>query len=158
MLMFGETPMKLGLKLNPAGYLAVTDSEILACVREWTKSPDPILGDLSRRFLCRSPIFKPVKESSINHQSLYDRKEKMEKVLLSHGLDPHYYLYVSLKEARDGYRPYSPQREDQENAILLEDGQEISEVLHGLRALDIGPTEMLCVPEEYRKEVIGVLK
>ena len=158
MPMLGDAPMRMDMELDPQRYLAITDNEILSCIREWTKSPDPILCDLSKRFLCRNPIFKPVKESAINHQSLYDRKEKMEKVLLGHGLDPHYYLYVSLKEAKDGYRPYSPQKEDQENAIQLEDGREISEVLPGLRALDIGPTELLCVPEEYRDEIVGVLK
>ena len=83
---------------------------------------------------------KPVKESTINYQSVYDKKEQMERLLMSHGLDPKYYLHVSMKEASEGYRPYSPEKEAQENAIFLEDNREISDVLQGLRALEIGPT------------------
>ncbi len=82
----------------------------------------------------------------------------MQRVLQSKNMDPEYYLYVSLAEARDAYRPYSPQKEDQENAILLEDDREISEDLPSLRALSIGTTSLICVPEELRDEIDGVLK
>jgi len=157
-LMFGDTPMGTNMNIQPVDYLSVTDNEVLACVRSWTRSQDPVLSDLSRRFLWRRPIFKPVKNPAIDQQSIYDKKEKMAKILQSRGLDPTYYLYVSMREARDAYRPYSPQKEDRENAILLEDGREISEALPGLRALDIGPTMLLCVPEELREEIARVLK
>jgi hypothetical protein len=138
--------------------VSLSDNEVLASIRGWTESSDPILRDLCSRYLNRHPIFKPLKKSRINSQSLYEKKEKMERVLQGKNLDPEYYLYVSLAEAKDAYRPYSPQKEDQENAILLENDREISEDLPSLRALSIGATALVCVPEELRDEIEGVLK
>jgi hypothetical protein len=156
--MLGDVPIGDSKGVTPNGYTSITDNEILVSIRKWSKSTDPVLRDLCARYLNRHPIFKPLKKSRVGSQSLYEKKERMEKVLESKGLDPKYYLYVSLTEARDAYRPYSPQREDQENAILLEDDREISEDLPSLRALNIGPTILVCVPEELRDEIDEVLK
>jgi hypothetical protein len=157
--MLGAVPIGEKEGVTPTGYTSLSDSEIIASIRAWTESSDPILRDLCRRYVNRNLIFKPLKKTRISSQSLFEKKEKMERVLQSKNMDPEYYLYVSLAEARDAYRPYSPQKEDQENAILLEDDdREISEDLPSLRAMSIGTTSLVCVPEELRDEIDGVLK
>ena len=155
---FGNVPLGTNLNLDPGQYASVTDTEILSCIREWTNSPDQVLSDLSKRFMRRRPIFKPVKDPVIGHQALWERKGKIETLLQSHGLDPQYYLSVEMGAVKDAYTPYSPQKEDQENAIFLDDNREISDVLPGLKALGIGPTTLVCVPEECRDEIAGVLR
>lgn len=156
--MFGDVPMGTKMELKPIQYTSVTDSEILSCVREWTKSPDPVLSDLSRRFVRRSPIFKPVKNPALGSTDLSEKAGKIEALLLSHNLDPKYYLSVQERAVKEGYTPYGPGKEEQENAILLDDGREISEVLPGLKALHIGFPTLMCVPEEYREEIMELLK
>ena len=154
----GDTPISRDMKVTPSEYVSVTDHEILTCVRKWTKADDGILSDLAKRFLWRQRIFKPVKDPKIDADTLIERLGKMQDILTKHGLDHSSYLYVSLKEARDAYTPYSPQKEDQENAIFLEDGREISEELQSLTSMRIGPIKLICVPEEFRNEVEEVLK
>jgi HD superfamily phosphohydrolase len=155
---FGDKPIGENMDLSTAEYLTMTDNEILRCIRTWTKSTDTILQDLSRRFLFRKRIFKPLKHPQLSSNTLFQKKERMNEVLLSHGLDPSYYLYVSADEARPAYRPYGPQKKDQENAILLEDGTEISEVLQSLEKLQIGPITLISTAEECRKDLEEVLK
>jgi len=156
--MFGDVPMGTQMKLDPIQYSSVTDSEVLSCIREWTRSPDRVLGDLSKRFVRRRPIFKPVKDLTADHQTLWEKKGKIEALLASRDLPPQYYLSVVMRAEKEGYTPYGPQKEDQENAILLDDGREISDVLPGLKALAIGPPTLLCVPEECRDDIAGMLK
>lgn len=155
---FDTLPIGSKGEVTPTGYISLTDNEIIASIRTWTNSSDPTLSDLCRRYMNRTPVFKPLKVPKLTSQSLYEKKEKMEKVLLSRNMDPTYYLHTSLGEAKDAYRPYSPQREDQENAILLESGMEISTELQSLRALSIGPLTLVCVPEELRGEIEEVLR
>lgn len=58
---------------------------------EWRKEKDPILSDLSRRFMGRR-LFKYVEHEEKVSNSQW--MEELKALFLSIGIDPHYYLAV----------------------------------------------------------------
>ena len=144
---------KTRVSLSPADYLSMTDDKILSFVRECMKSSDNTLKDLSTRYFCRRHPFKPIKDRKVDPQSMTEVRERAQNVLLAHHMDPDYYLLIEEKVAKPAYYPYDPQKDDPENAIFLEDGREISDVLPSLNALKIGGAMLICVPEEVRSEI-----
>ncbi len=137
-------------------FLSSSDWPILNCVRLWRRSGDDILADLCNRFLSRNRIFKPVKQVRLTVDSLWGKEDQMRGIIQAHGLEPKYYLHVRGDQVKEAYKPYSPQREDQENAIFLESEEEISEAFPNLKGLMIGPHPFVCVPEECRDEVAAL--
>lgn len=75
-----------------AHFLALDDIDIMAAVKAWTQHGDPILRDLSRRFLHRDlfkAVFK-VAHESVDEARLGDAADLVAKL----GWDPTYYLIV----------------------------------------------------------------
>ncbi len=154
---FNELPLSLNADPGVNEFLTASDWSLFGALRIWWKSEDRILKDLCDRFFSRSRSFKPVKRVKLEIVNLWGREEQLQGILHSHNLDPQYYVHLATDKVKEAYKPYGPQREDQENAIFLDTGMEITEAFPNLRSLIIGPHPFIIVPEECREEVEGLL-
>lgn len=91
-----EAPKPLYSFLRGTGdldtYLRIDDYDLMAAFKAWTYHPDPVLSDLSRRFLHRDllkAVFKVAHESAD-----LTRLPEVADLLGKMGWDPEYYLIV----------------------------------------------------------------
>ncbi len=133
-------------------YLAADDIIFTYPLRFWsmghefglTAPPDPILSDLSRRFLDRD-LFKARNISFLSETDQKSLQQELSQRLLHDGLDPHYYL--GTRSARtQGYSIY-----DQGIALQTDTGlREIAELSPLVKALINNPPQTwLIFPRSY---------
>lgn len=138
-------------------HLSLDDHDFVFHIKRWRRSNDPLLADLSRRFLDRR-LFK-----AFDLDMEEDRKErflaKARTAVEEAGFDPEYY-FVEDKAGdvphyfyiRDGAKP--------KDQIYVEDGfsnpriREISEVSSAVRGLQEGyRIHRLCFPAEVTDRI-----
>lgn len=146
-------------------FLLLDDNMMLAQIAVWRQSRDPILQDLSERFLCRDG-FKPygrVVLRADNVSFLEDVKERLRRG----GHDPEYYL-LSNTRATTAYDYYRFEEEMGEQtpktSIMLVDEKgirhEVSHRLPGVAALSREPNEntYYYVPRDLEGELRPILE
>jgi hypothetical protein len=144
--------------LTTTEYLEVDDSDVLFHVKQWQRSGDPILADLSRRFTCRR-LFKaidldmPVAERP---QFLSVARESVMRA----GYDPEYYFIEDRASDVPYYNYYTAEGAEPKSRIYVEDGyarpriREITEVSDAVRGLQRGyELHRVCFPAEVKTEV-----
>jgi len=94
-------------------YLAVDEAVIFYFMHQWKNERDPILKDLSSRFLDRN-LFKYVEFNPRNFRLMSDLKE----LFLSAGIDPAYYVEVDSTSDLP-YDFYRPGEEEERIPIML---------------------------------------
>ncbi len=144
-------------KLTLKEHLELDDSDVLFHIKQWQKSDDAILSDLSKRFMNRR-LFKAFdldmpdemkKEFLLNTRTLVENS----------GFDPNYYF----AEDRTGDVPYYFYTKDSvepKNLIYVESGFshpkicEISEVSAAVRGLQKAyEIHRVCFPSELKNEI-----
>ncbi len=151
--LFRDATLSRDMELSVGQFLSATDWTLLDALNQWRNCEDQPLKDLCTRFLSRRRIFKPLKNVEPDFTKMFSRKEQIEGVLQAYGLDPRFYYTLVADQVKEAYKPYGPQKEDQENAILLDTGEEISKSIPNLQYLRIGPNPFLCIPEETREDI-----
>ncbi len=146
-----------GEKLELDEHLALDDSDLLYSVKRWQTSPDPVLADLSGRFLNRR-LFKALDLDMADE----DRPHFLAAVrglVEKAGFDPEYY-FVEDQAGDAPYSFYSKQSADGKDLIFVEQGyskpviKEISAVSPAVRGLQEGyRIHRVCFPEELKEEV-----
>lgn len=107
-------------------FFMLTDASIISSVYQFTLSKDPVLEDLSKRFVKRF-FFRAIEIES--PQIVLEAREK----LIKEGFDPEYYMDV-IEPSKVAYSYYSPEKLD---AILVKMNGKIEEVSN------IAPTDAL---------------
>jgi len=133
-LQIASQPLKYFLYKNPSSrkkitrpmlenYLALDDHDVFICIKGWAKSRDPILADLSSRFLNRTLFrtrFANKKERGVLREVVHSRtKEFLNKKGLpsdDHSASFYYDLNESYSEAY---------KYESESIWILEDGRAI---------------------------------
>jgi HD superfamily phosphohydrolase len=141
-------------KLTLDDHLSLDDTDILFHIKRWQSSNDPILSDLSKRFLDRR-LFK-----AFDLDMPADRRREFvdgaRSIVESAGFDPHYYFIEDV--AGDApYNFYTKTTGDPKKLIYVEDGfsrpviREISEVSAAVRGLQEGyKIHRICFPPEVK--------
>lgn len=156
----GGTPMDRilsGAPLDLAALLELDDTDVMFSIKRWRGSEDPILSDLSHRFLDRR-LFKaydldmPAAERS---QFI----EAARAAVADEGFDPDYY-FVEDKAGNAAYSFYSQGTPNSRNQIYVEDGfarpaiREISSVSAAVRGLQEGyQIHRVCFPAELKDRI-----
>lgn len=86
-----------GVDPDPKQYAQVDDADLFVALKQWARSEDRVLADLSRRFLARDllkPLF-PMPVESVSEEALAAARE----IVAREGYDPEYYCLVD--EARN---------------------------------------------------------
>jgi len=145
-------PVLSGEPLSLAQYVALDETDVLYAVKRWTEAPDPVLADLSRRFLHRRLLAGIRLEEPLSAP----REEAVREALRAAGFEPDYYYRID-RAASVAYQYYV--RPDQGSTapiqILLSrtDPPElrevtaVSEVIRGIAAQPVARC-YLFVPRE----------
>lgn len=139
-------------------HLEVDDSDVLFHVKQWQRSSDPILADLSRRFTNRR-LFKAIDlDMPVDERPdfLSTARERVRQA----GYDPEYYFIEDRASDVPYYNYYTAAGVEPKSLIYVEDGyarpviREISEVSDVVRGLQRGyELHRVCFPPEVKSEV-----
>ena len=144
-------------RLTLEDHLSLDDTDIVFHIKRWQSSADPILSNLSRRFLDRR-LFK-----AFDLDMPADEREgfvrEAQRIVEREGYDPDYYFVEDI--AGDApYNFYTKRSSGSKNLIFVEDGfsrptiREISEVSAAVRGLQEGyKIHRICFPPEVKNEI-----
>lgn len=149
-----------GKKLLLKEHLEIDDSDVVFHIKQWQKSDDKILADLSNRFLHRR-LFKAFDLDMPENERetfLINARAIVENA----GFDATYY-FIEDKAGDVPYYFYTKANSDSKNQIYVEDGfsnpqiKEISEVSAAVRGLQKGyQMHRICFPSELKQEIAKV--
>jgi uncharacterized protein len=139
-------------------HLQIDDSDFVFHVKQWQRSSDHILSDLSRRFISRR-LFKAIDLDMPNEQKgefLAAARDVVERA----GFNPDYYFIEDRASDVPYYKHYTAEKAEPKTHIYVESGyaspriREISEVSNVARGLQY-PYELhrVCFPAEVKTEV-----
>lgn len=141
-------------------HLELDDADVLYYIKQWQRSSDPILADLSKRFLNRR-LFKAF-DLDMPESDRESFVAQARAVVENNGFDAHYYFV----EDRAGDVPhyfYTSDRAKPKNLIYVEDGfsrpriREISEVSSAVRGLQAEyRIHRICFPAELKDEIANL--
>ena len=146
-----------GEKLSLKEHLELDDADVVYYIKQWQRSSDEILADLSRRFLNRR-LFKAF-DLDMPEEGRPRFVEESRALVESKGFDPEYY-FVEDKPGDIPHYFYTSDRSKPKNLIYVEEGfsrpgiREISEVSSAVRGLQAEYSiHRVCFPAELKEEV-----
>jgi len=149
-----------GEKLSVTEHLSLDDSDFLFHIKRWCDSEDPILSDLSRRFLHRR-LFKAF-DLDMPESEQPSFIENVRGIVSDSGLDPAFYVFEDTGGGTT-HSFYAPNDSATRDQIFVEDGfsrpqiREISEVSSAVRGLQKGyRIHRLCFPSELTGQVAAL--
>ncbi|MCU1264416.1 MAG: superfamily phosphohydrolase [Acidobacteria bacterium] len=147
--------------LSLADHLEMDDSDVIFHVKQWQRSADAILGDLSRRFVGRR-LFKAIDMDMPEAERAEFLRSARECVARA-GFDPDYYFIEDRASDVPYYNYYTADGSEPKSRIYVEDGysrtqiREISEVSKVVRGLQQGyELHRVCFPPEVKDEVYSL--
>src|SRR6185295_12334550 len=139
-------------------YLEVDDSDVLFHVKQWQRSSDEILADLSKRFTARR-LFKAI-DLDMPVDERQDFLSAARACVAQAGYDPDYYFIEDRASDVPYYNYYTAEGAEPKSRIYVEDGyaqpriREITEVSDVVRGLQRGyELHRVCFPAEVKAEV-----
>jgi uncharacterized protein len=139
-------------------HLQVDDSDFVFHIKQWQRSDDPILSDLSRRFIARR-LFKAIDlDMPLDQQAEFLTTAR--QTVARAGFDPNYYFIEDRASDVPYYGYYETEKSEPKTHIYVESGyaspqiREISEVSNVVRGLQ-HPYELhrVCFPADVKNEV-----
>jgi HD superfamily phosphohydrolase len=147
-----------GKSLTITEHLSIDDSDVIFHLKQWQHSSDPILSDLSRRFVTRR-LFKAI-DVDMPEGERGDFLAAARAVIERAGFSPEYYFIEDRASDVPYYGYYTAEGVEPRNLIYVEDGyarprvREISEVSEVVRGLRKGyELNRVCFPAECKDEV-----
>lgn len=147
-------------ELTLADHLELDDNDVMFHIKRWRHSDDPILSDLSTRFLDRR-LFKAFDLDMPENEKAEFINSSREAVKEA-GFDPEYYL-IEDSAGDIPYYYYTIKNTTPKSLIYVEDGysrphiREISEVSAAVRGLQKGyQIHRLCFPPEAEADITAL--
>lgn len=146
-----------GGELTLAEHLCFDDNDVLFHIKQWSSSADPVLADLSSRFLDRR-IFKAY-DLDMPDGERVSFVTAARAAVEECGFDPEYYFFEDVA-GEEPHFFYSGRFAKPKDQIFIETGfsrpqiKEISEISPAIRGLQKGqPIHRVCFPAEARDAV-----
>lgn len=142
-------------------YLHVDDADLFVALKQWTRSDDKVLADLSERFLTRR-LLKPVFSTPVGDVT-DELRDEARDVVAKAGYDPDYYClidntanvpYDTYAHSEPGVRKQPIVVRDRKSNELIEISK-LSPLIEGLAALRVRAINVY-VPEQCRAAVAEV--
>lgn len=147
-----------GRPLTLAEHFSLDDSDVLFHIKQWAKSGDPILSDLSARFLDRR-LFK-ILDLDMAEEKRPEFIENARRAVTESGFNAAYY-FAEDSAADEPYFFYSARDAAPRNLIFVETGfsspslREISDISPAVRGLQKGHRiHRVAFPEEVRDAIL----
>ena len=144
--------------LTIAEYLQIDDSDVIFHLKQWQRDADPVLSDLSRRFVERK-LFKAI-DLDMPEAERSGFIEAARDVVVRAGFAADYYFIEDRATDVPYYGYYTGEGADERARIYVEDGyahpqiREISEISEAVRGLRRGyELHRVCFPSEAKDEV-----
>jgi uncharacterized protein len=144
--------------LTVSEHLEIDDSDVIYHLKQWQRVSDPILSDLSRRFVDRR-LFKAI-DLDMRADERAGFLAAAREVIVRAGLAPEYYFIEDHAGDVPYYNYYTVEGAEPRSRIYVEDGyahpqiREISEVSEAVRGLRRGyQLHRVCFPPEVKEEV-----
>jgi HD superfamily phosphohydrolase len=144
--------------LTVSEHLQIDDSDFVFHIKQWQRSGDSILSDLSRRFIARR-LFKAIDlDMPLDQQAefLTAARQAIERA----GFDPDYYFIEDRASDVPYYGYYETEKSEPKTHIYVESGyaspqiREISEVSNVVRGLQHAyELHRVCFPADVKTEV-----
>jgi hypothetical protein len=150
----------MGTPLTLADHMELDDAEVTFHLKQWQRSPDPILADLSRRFVGRR-LFKAI-DLDMPEDERADFLASARDAVERTGFDPTYYFIEDHAGDVPYYSYYTAEGTEPKSLIYVEDGyarprvREISEVSDAVRGLRQYQLHRVCFPPESKEEVYSL--
>jgi HD superfamily phosphohydrolase len=148
-------------QLSISDHLQIDDSDFVFHVKQWQRSKDRVLSDLSRRFVTRH-LFKAIDldlPPAERSQFLTLAQEAVARA----GFDPAYYFIEDRASDVPYYNFYASDNTEPKSRIFVETGyshpqiKEISEVSNVVRGLQHAyELHRICFPAEVKSEVYSL--
>jgi HD superfamily phosphohydrolase len=139
-------------------HLEMDDSDVIFHLKQWQRSSDRVLSDLSQRFVGRR-LFKAI-DLDMPEAERKDFLDAARDVVERGGFDPEYYFIEDRASDVPYYSYYTAEGVEPQTRIYVEDGyahpqiREISEVSEAVRGLRRGyELHRVCFPAEVKDEV-----
>jgi len=139
-------------------HLQIDDSDFVFHIKQWQNSADPILSDLSRRFIARR-LFKAI-DLDMPHEQRAEFLAAARQTVGRAGFDPEYYFIEDRASDVPYYNYYAAEKAEPKTHIYVESGyaspriREISEVSNVVRGLQYAyELHRVCFPAEVKTEV-----
>lgn len=139
-------------------HLEVDDSDFVFHIKQWQRSADLILRDLSRRFVARR-LFKAIDLDMPNDEQA-EFLDAARQTVARAGFDPDYYFIEDRASDVPYYGYYETEKSEPKSHIFVESGyaspqiREISEVSNVVRGLQHAyELHRVCFPAEVKTEV-----
>jgi HD superfamily phosphohydrolase len=139
-------------------HLEMDDSDVIFHMKQWQRSSDSVLSDLSQRFVGRR-LFKAI-DLDMPEAERKDFLDAARTVVERGGFAPEYYFIEDRATDVPYYIYYTAEGVDPRTRIYVEDGyahpqiREISEVSEAVRGLRRGyELHRVCFPAEVKDEV-----
>jgi uncharacterized protein len=149
--------------LSVADHLQVDESDFVFHVKQWQKSDDPILADLSKRFINRR-LFKALDLDMPSHLK-GEFLDSAREVVASAGFNPQYYFIEDRASDLPYYNYYGAEKAEPKTHIYVESGyaspriREISELSNVVRGLQHHyELHRVCFPAEVKQDVYDLFQ
>jgi HD superfamily phosphohydrolase len=149
-----------GVPLTLADHIELDDAEVTFHVKQWQRSADAVLNDLSRRFVGRR-LFKAI-DLDMPDDERADFLSAARTVVARRGFDPAYYFIEDDAGDVPYYSYYNAEGAEPKSRIYVEDGyarprvREISEISDAVRGLRGYRLHRVCFPPEVKDEVYAL--
>jgi len=146
--------------LTLADHMELDDAELTFHVKQWQRSEDAVLADLSRRFVGRR-LFKAI-DLDMPEAERADFLAAARILVERRGFDPAYYFIEDHAGDVPYYSYYTVEGVEPKSLIHVEDGyahprvREISEVSDAVRGLRGYRLHRVCFPPEAKDEVYAL--
>jgi hypothetical protein len=146
--------------LSLADHLEMDDSDVLFHVKQWQRDTDPVLADLSRRFIGRR-LFKAI-DLDMPEDERADFLAAARQRTQERGFAPEYYFIEDHASDVPYYSYYTAEGAEPKARIYVEDGyarpriREISEVSEAVRGLRSYRLHRVCFPPEVKDEIYSL--
>jgi len=144
--------------LTIAEYLQIDDSDVIFHLKQWQRDADPVLSDLSRRFVERK-LFKAI-DLDMPEDERSGFIKAARDVVVRAGFAAGYYFIEDRATDVPYYGYYTGEGAEERARIYVEDGyahpkiREISEISEAVRGLRRGyELHRVCFPSEVKDEV-----
>lgn len=151
-----------GEQLTLADYLEMDDSDVLFHIKQWQRSGDDVLRDLSLRFIGRR-LFKAIDLDMPDQAEQAEFLQAARQCVVSRGFAPEYYFVEDDAGDVPYYSYYRAEQDEPRQRIYVEDGysrpqvREISEVSAAVRGLQRGyRLHRVCFPPEVKSEIYAL--
>jgi HD superfamily phosphohydrolase len=144
--------------LSITEHLEMDDSDVIFHMKQWQRSSDAVLSDLSQRFVGRR-LFKAI-DLDMPEDERKEFLDEARQAIVKGGFLPEYYFIEDRASDVPYYGYYTPEGVEPRTRIYVEDGyahpriREISEVSEAVRGLGRGyELHRICFPAEVKQEV-----